>query len=193
VSLVAQDAAGAEVARLVRTPSDIMLAGPVLFLGSYMLLVFGFLSRRCERQADVFGCRAGSCSDPDCRGHGPDTELAPRGKGLCPTGIDAFIRALERVEVLNDISRDGPRWRGAGLRQRLLWVFRLLTGWLSTWQHSTIAKRVAFLERIAEDLRVEQRFQRRVALVKWSIALGLIGALAAIGMTWGWNVISPAG
>src|SRR5262249_51107926 len=27
-------------------------------LGTYIFVVFGFLSRRCERQADIFGCRA---------------------------------------------------------------------------------------------------------------------------------------
>ncbi len=29
---------------------------------AYIFVVFGFLSRRCERQADVFGCRAVSCA-----------------------------------------------------------------------------------------------------------------------------------
>src|SRR5205823_208960 len=27
------------------------------FLGVYIFVVFGFLSRRCERQADIYGCR----------------------------------------------------------------------------------------------------------------------------------------
>jgi Zn-dependent protease with chaperone function len=127
---------------------------------SYIFVVFGFLSRRCERQADVFGCRAVSCPYPDCRGH---DGLAPtRGdSGLCPTGINTFIRALEKVAVVNGISRDRP-------------------GFLQSWQHSTIGRRVEFLRSILLDANVEKRFQRRVALVKWLLLLVLGGALALI-------------
>ena len=91
-------------------------------LGAYIFLVFGFLSRRCERQADIYGCRAVSCGQTDCLGHTAETELVPRGRGLCPTGIRTFIDALEKVAFLNGISRDRP-------------------GWLQSWQHSTIARR----------------------------------------------------
>ena len=31
---------------------------PVAVVGGYIFMAFGFLSRRCERQADVFGCRS---------------------------------------------------------------------------------------------------------------------------------------
>src|SRR5262249_4713399 len=46
-------------------------------LGAYIFVVFGFLSRRCERQADIFGCRAVTCGRPDCIGH--DETTLPRG------------------------------------------------------------------------------------------------------------------
>src|SRR5205814_4046907 len=36
---------------------------------AYIFVVFGFVSRRCERQADVYGCRAVSCSSPNCVEH----------------------------------------------------------------------------------------------------------------------------
>jgi Zn-dependent protease with chaperone function len=49
-------------------------------LAGYTLFVFGFLSRRCERQADLFGA-----------------EL---------TSTDTFISALEKVADLNGIPRD---------------------------------------------------------------------------------------
>ena len=60
-----------------------------------------------------------------------------------------------------------------------------------TWQHSTIAKRVAFLHRVAADRDVERRFQKRVWLVKWAVTLTLIGALAAIGALWDWRLLIP--
>jgi Zn-dependent protease with chaperone function len=133
----------------------------VTTLGTYIFTVFGFLSRRCERQADVYGCRAVSCARPGCCGHTQFTELAPRGRGLCPTGIRTFIEALEKVARLNGISRDNP-------------------GWLSSWQHSTIARRVEFLQDVLRDPAVERRFQWRVALVKWGLLLGLLAALAVL-------------
>jgi Zn-dependent protease with chaperone function len=135
----------------------------VTMLGAYIFVVFGFLSRRCERQADVYGCRAVSCARPGCDGHTPDTGLAPRGRGLCPTGIHTFIEALEKVARLNGISRDKP-------------------GWLSSWQHSTIARRVGFLQDVLNDPALEQRFQWRVTLVKWALLLGLLWMLALLGL-----------
>jgi STE24 endopeptidase len=170
---------------------NLFMVAPVLFMGSYMLLVFGFLSRRCERQADLFGCRAGSCGNAGCDGHDEQTTLAPRGTGLCLTGIRSFIHALERVEVLNDLNRDAPRWRGGSAREKLSYGFHLLTGWLSTWQHSTIAKRIAFLHHVAADPAVAPSFQRRVWWVKWAIVLVLVGSLAALVAIWGWAVVLP--
>src|SRR5262249_23051315 len=90
----------------------------VAVIVGYIFLVFGFLSRRCERQADIYGCRAVSCGRPDCTGH--DDANVELGKGeLCPTGIRTFIAALEDVARLNGINRDRP-------------------GFLQSWQHSTI-------------------------------------------------------
>jgi STE24 endopeptidase len=107
----------------------------IVLLATYVFVVFGFLSRRCERQADIYGCRAAS----------PQT----------------FIEALEKVARLNGISRDHP-------------------GWLSSWQHSTIARRVEFLEKMCADPGLEPRFQRRVRFIKWSMVGTLVGVIAAV-------------
>jgi Zn-dependent protease with chaperone function len=138
-------------------PTGLMLA--------YIFVVFGFLSRRCERQADVFGCRAVSCQRGDCPGHDRDEALAASGRGLCPTGIRTFVRALERVAAVNGISRDRP-------------------GFLQSWQHSTIARRVDFLQRVEADPAVERRFQRRVGLVKWGL-FAVLGVLIALVLRYG--------
>jgi Zn-dependent protease with chaperone function len=95
-------------------------------LAGYIFVVFGYLSRRCERQADIFGCRTVNC--------------------------EAFISALEKVAMLNGIDRERP-------------------GWLSSWQHSTIARRVDFLRRMNVDPSLERRFQRRVGILKWAVVL----------------------
>jgi STE24 endopeptidase len=143
---------------------------PLFFtLGAYIFVVFGFLSRRCERQADIYGCRAVSCERPDCQGHDGTIALSG-GRGLCPTGIRTFIDALEKVARLNGISRDRP-------------------GWLQSWLHSTIARRVAFLKRILEDPSVEPRFQRFVGLVKWAFVLVLLAVLGLLLMNGGTKTI----
>jgi len=140
---------------------------------AYIFVVFGFLSRRCERQADVFGCRAVSCARADCESHGSDAVLLPEGTGLCATGIRTFIDALEKVARLNDISRSRP-------------------GWFQSWQHSTIANRVDFLQRVLADPSVEPRFQRRVALVKWGLVACLGAALAILVIIDGPQSVLPS-
>jgi Zn-dependent protease with chaperone function len=146
----------------LRERRDLAVLPVVGALGAYIFLVFGFLSRRCERQADIYGCRAVSCQHAGCDGH-RDGHPLPEGAGhLCPTGIQTFIQALEKVALLNGMSRDKP-------------------GFLQSWQHSTIARRVGFLHSLLTDPRAERRFQRRVFLVKCTflgvLALGLIVAL----------------
>jgi STE24 endopeptidase len=160
----------AGLARLVDSSlrEDLAVLPFFVLVGAYIFLVFGFLSRRCERQADIYGCRAVSCGRPDCQGHGDGTECP--GHGLCPTGIRTFIDALEKVARLNGISRDRP-------------------GWLQSWQHSTIARRVEFLQRMLDDPGLEPRFQRVVGLVKWVFLLILLGVLGVLGYTQGWNLI----
>jgi len=138
--------------------------GPaMLLMGAYVFVVFGFLSRRCERQADVYGCRAVSCPAATCTGHTPDVALAPAGRGLCPTGIRTFINALNKVADLNGISRRKP-------------------GWLQSWLHASIARRVEFLERLTTDRVLEARFQRRLGFLKWGLLVGLVAALAALSL-----------
>jgi Zn-dependent protease with chaperone function len=168
-----------------------LIVGPVLFMGLYMFLVFGFLSRRCERQADLFGCRAGSCHDPNCDRHHDTTPLAPNGIGLCPTGIEAFIRALRRVEEINGMTRTRTEPRRGLLNSVFQW-FGVLLVWLQTWQHSTIEKRVAFLRRVRDDLEIERRFQKRVFLIRILILGTLIAVLISVAVLWGSDVLLGA-
>jgi Zn-dependent protease with chaperone function len=175
-------------------PSDFEAVPLVLGLIPYVFVVFGYISRRCERQADLYGCRTVSCTagrvslalfcqylaeeqvgfnvfwvdlQGECWEH-DGVELAAHGEGLCPTGIQTFIRALEKVALLNGINRERP-------------------GFLQSWQHSTIAKRVAFLQRVLLDRGVERSFQRRVLWVKAGMFALLCVALTAM------LLLTPAG
>jgi Zn-dependent protease with chaperone function len=146
---------------LFKSNEDLATLPLVGILGGYIFVVFGFLSRRCERQADIYGCRTMSCSQPNCTSHAGPEELTPRGRGLCATGIGTFIDALEKVARLNGISRNRP-------------------GILQSWQHSTIARRVDFLQRLRNDPSIERRFQRTVRIVKWAVVVLLAVVLVVL-------------
>jgi Zn-dependent protease with chaperone function len=147
---------------LYGTPTtDVWMAPAAAGLLVYIFIVFGFLSRRCERQADLYGCRAVSCGRPECVGHDDGVALTPRAAAPCATGVRTFIYALEKVAHVNGISRDRP-------------------GFLQSWQHGSIARRVAFLYGLLNDSRMERRFQRRLALMKWGLVVALGAVLAAL-------------
>src|SRR4051794_6217340 len=166
---------------------DYVLVLSVLATFGYLFLVFGFVSRRCERQADVFGCKAVSCVDPACGGHIPDTQLVAGGRALCPTGGGTFVKALERGEAINgsargpgDGGRRGPFGKAAGL-------LRFVGIWLGTWQHGTIAKRVEFLRTL--DGAAERRFQRRVTWMRWGLLVLLVAGVVGVAVGSGWEAI----
>ncbi len=131
----------------------------VLLLGlGYFALVFGRLSRRFERQADVFGCRAVSCDRPACPPHldlySRPIAVAATGP-ICPVGIRTFVNALGQVAKLNGMESSAPSWR-----------------------HGSIARRIAFLEALEGRPEAERRFQNGTRYLRAGLALGLIAALA---------------
>jgi STE24 endopeptidase len=130
-------------------------------VGLYVGVVFGFCSRRLERQADLFGCRVASASIA-----GPPRPASAFGQpGICVSGIAVFVSALEKLAVLNGTSRKS---RG--------------------WQHDCIAGRVAFLEGVARDPQGELRCHRQVRLLG-SVALGIVvaGLLGPVLSALGWT------
>lgn len=132
-------------------------------LAVYFLGLFGFLSRRFERQADVFGCRAVSCGRAQCPPHADlnaQETAASRSLNLCPVGIRIFANALGRVEQLNG-PPEGP-------------LSRLLT-----WRHGRVSRRIAFLNSLEGRPGAERRFQAGVARLRLIVAMILVAALVA--------------
>ncbi|CAN5733240.1 hypothetical protein BH23PLA1_BH23PLA1_07300 [soil metagenome] len=145
-------------------PTLEMAAQGVAFLAAvslYFLLLFGHLSRKFERQADVFGCRAVSCGQADCPPHHDpngstrlsresDTQTAD----LCPVGIAIFASALSSVAALNGMEPQAGSWR-----------------------HGSIARRIAFLRGLEGRPEAERRFQRNVTGLRMALALGLTASM----------------
>jgi Zn-dependent protease with chaperone function len=147
----------------------------VVFMAAYVFVVFGLLSRRCERQADVYGCRAASCGDPFCAGHRDDTDRPAGDRLLCRTGVRALIRALDHVDSLNG----NDHRPGGGVRSRL-W------GRVKAWQHGPVADRVEFLLRLSEDPTLGDAHDRRVRAFRAALVGALAAILAGCGSFVGW-------
>ncbi len=183
--LQALDAAQAEQWVRVREHTWLLLA-PVAAVAVYLFVVFGALSRRCERQADVYGCKAVSCGNPNCTGHDGATVYPPGGACLCPTGIRTFARALDRVHDLSGLGAEHPAPRS--LRE----VLRAALQWVRHWQHGPIPRRVAYLHTLIDRPALEPRFQRGVFVFKWALMLSLAAALVALGQAVGWKDLFEA-
>jgi STE24 endopeptidase len=139
--------------------ADLVREGSLLLpLGLYFVIVFGVVSRRFERQADVFGCRAVSCGRDQCPPHddvNADRESCRLPDQLCPVGIRTFANALASVAILNEIDPDARSWR-----------------------HGSIRRRIKFLEGLESRPEAERRFQAGVVRLRVALAVLLIVAVA---------------
>ncbi len=161
-----------------------LLLPPVGLMAGYLFVVFGALSRRCERQADIYGCKAVSCGNPACTGHDAKTIYPTGGNCLCPTGIQTFTRALERVGDLSGVSlSSAPQPLTFGR------VLRTALEWMRHWLHSPIPHRVGFLRTLIDRPAIEPRVQWRVFAFKCALMLALAAALVALGETVGWRAL----
>jgi len=86
----------------------------VPLVGAAWMLAFGALSRRFERQADVFAAASAS-------GEGP-----AEAPGLSARGVEVFSNALIEVARLNAISLDQRNFRHGSIRGRMGYVSGLL-------------------------------------------------------------------
>ncbi len=139
-------------------------------------LGFGWVSRRFERQADLFGVRcvtpdAASCAVPcsvhpssmfpEALGEGSpasDPNGTRHAHGVCATAAHWFATALDRVAVLNGIPHEERSWR-----------------------HSSIGSRIRFLTSLANDPNRAAGFDRLIARIKRTLWIAsVVGAGIAI-------------
>ncbi len=151
------------------TPTAVVLVTAAWGLG------FGWISRRFERQADLFGARtvtptADGCDLP-CRVHHPPAAPANGADGpampaktpsppyaLCAKGAQTFADALRRIAQLNGIPEDTRSWR-----------------------HSSIGGRIRFLHELAERPERVRRFGNTIVAIKILLAVGsAVGTALAV-------------
>jgi Zn-dependent protease with chaperone function len=141
-------------------------AGLVVLLG-YLAVVFGYISRRCELEADLYAVRStecpAGCSPPSCgftaAEASPGAEewaAAPYGNGLCVHRILALTAALQRIARLNGLAQTARGWR-----------------------HFSIARRVEVLEGLVANPAGLAQYERRIRRLK-RVALAVSLALAVV-------------
>ncbi len=133
-------------------------------------ICFGWISRRFERQADVYGAwcaapheQALNCKTP-CVVHDGNESATPAAKEIrvCSTGARVFVGALRKVAFLNGIPPTEPSWR-----------------------HSSIASRMAFLTAQSGDPVMARRFAQRIRAIKRTLLVSCsIGLVIAAIYIW---------
>jgi STE24 endopeptidase len=128
-------------------------------LGAIWLLGFGWISRRFERQADLYGARITGDSVHECRNPcsvhpASPVDRAPR-HAVCTTAAANFCEALEEIAILNGIPIHARSWR-----------------------HSSIASRIAHLRKLAAEPAAAVRFERIVTAIKVTLFVGMVIGLS---------------
>jgi len=141
----------------------------LVFMGMYLFVVFGWLSRACERQSDLFGAAAVSCINPHCEVHTSTTTLSEAV--LCPTGLKSMALALERVGLLNGMDSVGQT---KGLRKRL-W------SWMRAWQHGPLNARIGYLYRVIQKPDLAVKHHRKVMRMVLCLIV-VLALLSSIGL-----------
>jgi Zn-dependent protease with chaperone function len=137
---------------------------PIIVAGGFfwVLLLFGFLSRRFERQADVFAARTMQTKSAQ------QTSALPLLEGpvfedksvVGAHGATVFASALERVAIINNIPT-GPRTKWSGsLRNRLAFVVERAADLAHNWLHGSIQERQEYVRRLGADPNLTGRFDR---------------------------------
>jgi STE24 endopeptidase len=134
------------------------------------ILVFGFLSRRFERQADVYAARTIQKQSPQSQDF-----VGAYGAGV-------FSSALKRVAVVNNMPLFMPREFRGTLKERALFMVEYAYGLYTNWLHGSLGARMAYVENLAEDSSRTDAFDRFMLAIYFLmiVALVLCGSAAWI-------------
>jgi STE24 endopeptidase len=136
------------------------------------IVVFGWISRRFERQADLHGVRClndltTQCTLP-CWLHNI-TPASPGIDRVCTTAASVFSSALEAVAMLNGLNKYARSWR-----------------------HSSIASRQEFIRQAAFYPETLHRFERTIVWIKATL-VGVTLALGLLSAWFYWPMLYPQG
>lgn len=154
----------------IRDPGMLQMVGLAALLAIW-LFGFGWLSRRFERQADLFGVRCVTPDVKECRTWCP-VHGAPTSNGVCVSAANLFGRTLLKIASLNGIPRRAPSWR-----------------------HGSIESRCRLLEKLSSSPVECAKFDRSLIRIKTGLAIltliGTVGGAAvyydSVARAFGWS------
>lgn len=149
-----------------------------IFAATTFLLAFGFVSRRFERQADVFAARMVELTRPAVAmlpaTINPVDPIDPMDSHVGEYGATVFASALRRVAVINNI----PLVRSKPVSRRVRDVF---SHWLDAsidlvhnWMHGSIPSRMQYVMEMSTDPSRTARFDRLMFYVYAGLLVALI-------------------
>jgi STE24 endopeptidase len=139
------------------TDPGLLQVGALGVLTLIWLFGFGWLSRKFERQADLFAVISAGQYRSNCTDYCPVHGSLPR-EGVCVSAANLFGRTLSKIADLNGISRTAPSWR-----------------------HGTIESRCRLMEQFTHDGRAMRSFQSSLKRIKiFLLTLGAIGTAATV-------------
>ncbi len=164
------------------------------------VLGFGFLSRRFERQADVFAARtlggdqiSGDGlligNDGDTHDHGRDARATSHTHGrearatsalppVTARGAGVFSAALNRVASINHIPLHSRRWNGGGAKAFASFALDRGIEQANHFLHGSIPSRTNYVQHLAEDPQRIKHFDRFMRRLYVSLLLLLIASVA---------------
>jgi STE24 endopeptidase len=153
----------ATILELLSLPTAAVFVGGAVFLAGYWLGFFGFLSRRFERQSDLFAARTVDCPgrrmDTACPIHRPERGSGDDPYMICPNQAWAFTSSLQQIAMLN----------GTAARAR-------------SWRHFGIERRIRFVAESVKHPDAVRRYDSRLRRFKWLFAVGVVAAAIAVAL-----------
>jgi len=134
-------------------------------------LLLGFISRRFERQADVFAART-------MQNREQGTGDSGQGTTVGTYGADVFASALHRVAAINNIPVSSRRWPGGTLLQFVSFFFDRALDSANNFLHGSITYRTDFLQKLAQRPELTRRFDRGMRWIYGALLLVLVGSAA---------------
>lgn len=166
------------------------------------LVFFGFLSRRFERQADVYAARmieAGprvQASGPmgqqarvlippasvesPIKTSDPVRRVSPRPSHVGPYGATVFASALHRVAVMNNIPLVPRRRPRRGFFRRLGHTLDMFVETIHNWFHGSVPHRMAYLRNLSADPSLTGRFDRFMTKLYCTLLFALFVSAAFV-------------
>lgn len=161
-------------------------------------VIYGFLSRRFERQADVYAARMLEAARPASAADGAaalvplmsgQTEIArsdlvpqlhPVDSHVGTYGAQLFASALHRVAMINNLPVHARSRRGVGLRNHVSHFTGNLMDLAYDWLHGSIAGRMEYLRTLSDDPALTTRFDRLMSRLYGALLFVLIASAAYV-------------